>query len=54
MPNYPAYVATGLLIWFYMMEVITQSVSLFVREENFIKGTKLPLTVYVMRLACRG
>ena len=54
MPNYPAYVATGLLIWFYMMEVITQSVSLFVREENFIKGTKLPLTVYVMRLCMQG
>lgn len=50
MANYPAYVAVGLLVWFYIMEVLTQSVTLFVREESFIKGTTLPLTVYVMRL----
>jgi lipopolysaccharide transport system permease protein len=49
-PNYEAYVAVGLLVWFYLMETLTQSVSLFVREEGFIKGTILPLSVYVMRL----
>jgi lipopolysaccharide transport system permease protein len=54
MGNYPAYVATGLLIWFYMMEVITGSVSLFVREESLIKGTTLPLSVYVMRLTMQS
>lgn len=48
--NYPAYVATGLLVWFYIMETLTQSASLFIREKNFINGTKLPLSVYVMRL----
>lgn len=48
--NYPAFVATGLFAWFYIMEVVTTSVSLFVREESFIKGTTLPLSVYVMRL----
>jgi len=48
--SYAAYVATGLLVWFYVMEIITQSVTLFVREENFIKGTTLPLSIYVMRL----
>ncbi|CAN0653706.1 ABC transporter permease [Nitratireductor aquimarinus] len=48
--NYAAYVAAGLLVWFYIMEVITMSVTLFTREESFIKGTTLPLTVYVMRL----
>jgi len=47
--NYPAFVATGLFVWFYIMEVITSSVSLFQREESFIKGTTLPLSVYVMR-----
>jgi ABC-type polysaccharide/polyol phosphate export permease len=52
--NYPAYVAIGLLVWFYIMETITLSVSLFVREESFIKGTTLPLSVYVMRLAMQG
>lgn len=48
--KYAAYVATGLLVWFYIMETLTQSVSLFVREESFIKGTTLPLSVYAMRL----
>jgi len=52
--NYPAYVAPGLLVWFYMMEVINQGVSLFVREESFIKGTTLPLTVYVMRMTMQS
>lgn len=56
--NYPVYVATGLLVWFFIMETTTQSVTLFGREENFIKGTTLPLSVYVLRqatqLAIRG
>ncbi|WP_113154403.1 ABC transporter permease [Nitratireductor sp. OM-1] len=48
--SYAAYVATGLLVWFYIMEVITRSATLFTREESFIKGTTLPLTTYIMRL----
>lgn len=48
-PTYASYVATGLLVWFFIMETITSSVTLFVREESFIKGTTLPLSVYVMR-----
>jgi ABC-type polysaccharide/polyol phosphate export permease len=48
--SYEAYVAIGLFVWLYLMETLTQSVSLFVREESFIKGTRLPLSVYVMRL----
>jgi lipopolysaccharide transport system permease protein len=53
-PNYPAYVAIGLFVWFYILEVINLSVSLFAREESFIKGTTLPLTVYVMRLTAQS
>ena len=49
-PNYPAYVAIGLFVWLYISEVITQSTTLFQREEAFIKGTPLPLSVYVFRL----
>ena len=52
--HYETYVAVGLFVWFYLSETITQSVSLFVREENFIKGTALPLTVYVMRLTMQS
>jgi lipopolysaccharide transport system permease protein len=51
---YPAYVATGLLVWFFIMETVSQSVSLFVREESFIKGTTLPLSVHVLRLCAQS
>lgn len=53
-PGYAGHVAIGLLVWFYMMETITLSISLFVREESFIKGTTLPLSVYVMRLTIQS
>lgn len=53
-PLYPAYVATGLLVWFHLMESVTQAVSLFPREESFIKGTTLPLSVYVLRQAMQA
>ncbi|MER8443686.1 ABC transporter permease [Mesorhizobium sp. M1066] len=49
-PSYIAYVAIGMLVWFYLTETITMSVSLFQREASFIQGTTLPLFVYVMRL----
>lgn len=48
--NFAAYVAIGLFVWLYLLEVVTMSISLFVREESFIKGTTLPLSVYVFRL----
>ena len=48
--NYPAHVAIGLMVWFFIMEALTQGVNLFSREESFIKGTSLPLTIYIMRL----
>lgn len=53
-PSYAVFVATGLVVWFYIMEAITMAVTLFVREESFIKGTTLPLTVYVLRAALQS
>lgn len=50
-PNFATYVAIGLFVWLYLSETVTQSVSLFIREESLIKGTTLPLTVYVLRMA---
>ena len=44
------YAAVGMLVWFYISEVISLSTSLFVRESNFIRGTRLPLSVYVLRM----
>lgn len=52
--GYVPHVATGLWVWFYMMETINSSVSLFSREESLIKGTVLPLTVYIMRLTMQS
>ena len=52
--GYSAYVAIGLMVWFYLMEVISLSVSLFKREHSFIEGTTLPLFVYVMRLTVQS
>lgn len=48
-PNFTAYVATGMLVWLFISETLSKSVTLFVREASFIKGTVLPISVYVMR-----
>jgi lipopolysaccharide transport system permease protein len=47
--EFAIYVATGLLVWTYISDTIAQSVTLFEREESFIKGTNLPLSAYIMR-----
>src|SRR5690606_3557361 len=52
--DYIAYISVGLLVWFFMLEVVTQGVSLFSREESFIKGTPLPLSTYVFRLTMQS
>jgi lipopolysaccharide transport system permease protein len=36
------------------MEAMQQAIMLFIREEAFIKGTRLPLPVYVMRLTLQS
>lgn len=48
-PAHGVYIAVGLLVWFFMMDIINQGIGLFPREESFIKGTNLPLSAYVMR-----
>jgi lipopolysaccharide transport system permease protein len=47
--TYPVYVATGLLVWYYLMEALSLAAGLFQREEAFIRGTTLPMSVYIMR-----
>lgn len=51
--DYPAYVAIGLMLWLYMLEVVTKGIMLFNGEESMIKGTPLPLSVYVFRLSAQ-
>jgi len=53
-PLFAIYVAVGLLVWTYITDTITQAVSLFEREQGFIKGTTLPLSVYIMRLVLQN
>lgn len=49
-PGFIPYMAVGLLVWFFISDVITNATNLFVKEESFIKGTSLPISLYVMRL----
>lgn len=53
-PNFPSYAATGLFAWLYISEVVNLAVTLFRREQGFIKGTTLPVTVYVMRMTAQS
>jgi lipopolysaccharide transport system permease protein len=53
-PNYAVYVASGLFVWLYISEVTTESVTLFIREQSFIQGTTLPLSIYVLRLTMQS
>src|SRR5690606_17412834 len=48
--NFPQYAATGMFVWLLVSEAIRAGVALFGQEESYIKGTRLPLTVYVLRL----
>lgn len=52
-PHYLAFVACGLLVYNLMSEVLAESSNLFQREMAFIKGTTLPISIYVMRLTSR-
>ncbi len=56
--SFPAYIASGMLVWLFINDVLTMSVTLFVREAGFVKGTALPISVYVLRqsmvIAIRG
>jgi lipopolysaccharide transport system permease protein len=53
-PLHAIYIGVGLLVWTYIADVVTQAVYLFEREEGFIKGTTLPLSVYIMRLTLQN
>jgi lipopolysaccharide transport system permease protein len=53
-PNFVGYVATGMLVFLFLQEIMVQSITLFVREESFIAGTTLPLSVYVLRLGLQS
>jgi ABC-type polysaccharide/polyol phosphate export permease len=47
--HFTSYVAAGMLVWLFINDTLSMSVSLFAREEGFIKGTVLPISLYVLR-----
>ena len=47
--NYTAYVASGVLVWLFVSETLSMSSTLFIREQGLIKGTVLPISIYVLR-----
>jgi ABC-type polysaccharide/polyol phosphate export permease len=47
--NFTAYVASGMLVWLFINDALSMSATLFLREEGFIKGTVLPISIYVLR-----
>lgn len=47
--NFTAYVASGMLVWLFINDVLSMSATLFRREQGFIKGTVLPISIYVLR-----
>ncbi len=52
--HYVAYVAVGFLVYNFLSETLSESATVFVREESFISGTTLPLSVYVFRQTMRS
>src|SRR5262245_27054109 len=48
--NFAAYVASGVLVWMFVSDILTTGATLFIREESFIKGTTLPISLYALRL----
>jgi ABC-type polysaccharide/polyol phosphate export permease len=52
-PHYMAFVASGLIVYLTMTEVLAESSNLFQREMAFIKGTTLPISIYIMRLTSK-
>lgn len=53
MPNYLAFAALGFLVFNFISDVLIESTSLFRREQNYIKGTTLPISGYIFRATFR-
>lgn len=53
-PNFVAYFSVGMLVFMFLQDVMINAVSLFRKEQAFIAGTTMPLTVYVLRMATQN
>lgn len=52
-PQYIAHLVTGLLAWNFMSAIISQAPNIFVANERFLKGCKLPLSVWAFQATLR-
>lgn len=52
--HFPAYAGVGLFVWTFISEILGNSAGLFVREQGLIKGTVMPLSLYVMRATAQS
>lgn len=52
--GYLLHLTTGLVFWFYISGIITESASAFISNENFIKQTNFPYFVYILRIIYRN
>jgi ABC-type polysaccharide/polyol phosphate export permease len=52
--DYFAHLAVGWVVWILIAGIINESCLAFVSAEGFIKQTKLPYTVYIVRLVWRN
>lgn len=52
-PEYIAHLVTGLLAWNYLSATISQAPNIFVANERFLKGCKLPLSIWAFHTTLR-
>jgi len=52
--HYYLHLASGLVFWAFIAGTISESCTIFIGNESFIKQTKLPLFVYVFRCLARN
>ena len=52
--DYFSYLAIGLVVWMLISNLITESCQVFIGAEGFLKQTKLPYTIHILRLVWRN
>lgn len=52
--GYLFHLTTGLIFWFYISGIITESTSAFISNEQFLKQTDFPYFIYILRVIYRN
>ncbi|WP_435656763.1 ABC transporter permease [Brucella pituitosa] len=51
---YTAHMVTGLLAWNFLSSIITQAPTVFIANERYIKGSRLPLSLFAFHVTIRA